>query len=713
MNITLQNGGILRVDTLAPHTFRIRLSQNGIFAETGLNRYGILQQSGAEPACRTTEENGKLRISTGKAILVVDKATGELILQDTKGKILTQTAAPVKGGKGYDLRLRLADGEKLYGMGDVTRDRLQKRGFRTQIWVSNVASYVPIPFMMSSCGWGILLNSTFRSYIDAGCKVPDILHCWSKGGETDFYLFAGDSYAEILAAYTDLSGKPTLLPRWAFGLTFVCHMENSARDVMEDAMHFRQEEIPCDLIGLEPGWMETYYDLTTEKKWDPKRFDIPYWAPVSEVTFIAALRRLGCKLSLWLCTEYDFSFYEEKQLASHKEEEGEEPGSVYHEEDDFEKDQNIGHDPIMMDKITKPDEPWFEHLKKFVDQGVSAFKLDGAFQVNEHPDRLYGNRMLDEEMHNLYPAIYNKQMSKGFEDYTGRRAMIYSSGGFTGIQRYSATWAGDTGGGFKPMVSMLNHGMSGHSNTSCDMDDLRIDSIHFGFLQPWSQLNNWDYWKQPWLLTPECKKAFKEYALLRYSLVPTLYSAAHVAYRTGLPMLRAMPLAYPDSAWADNCLTQYLLGDDLMVSAFGGEVTLPEDGGWFDFWTDERLEGGQTITYTPPEGKGGGLFVREGAILTMEKPQQYIKKTPDVIELHRYGGQSGKTTLYEDDGISLAYREGKVAVTEIAFERKADGVYFTTSTTGTYEGMPENRTYQIINHTAETLPIYLNGVRQG
>ena len=90
---------------------------------------------------------------------------------------------------------------------------------------------------------------------------------------------------------------------------------------------------------------------------------------------------------------------------------------------------------------------------------------DGAYQINAHPDRLYGNGMTDVEMHNMYPTLYNKQMSQGFSEHTGKRAMVYSSGGYTGIQQYSATWAGDPGGGAKPLVSMLNHGMSGHTNT--------------------------------------------------------------------------------------------------------------------------------------------------------------------------------------------------------------------------------------------------------
>ncbi len=158
---------------------------------------------------------------------------------------------------------------------------------------------------------------------------------------------------------------------------------------------------------------------------------------------------------------------------------------------------------------------------------ASALAL--RYGVSRETSRKWLNGMDDEEMHNLYPAILNKQMSLGFEEYTGRRSMIYSSGGYTGIQRYSATWAGDTGGGPKSLVSMLNHGLSGHSNTSCDMDVFTAEGIHCGFFQTWSQLSSWAYWRHPWFLTKPLKETFRFYANLRNQLIPYIYTAAHQA----------------------------------------------------------------------------------------------------------------------------------------------------------------------------------------
>ena len=242
--------------------------------------------------------------------------------------------------------------------------------------------------------------------------------------------------------------------------------------------------------------------------------------------------------------------------------------------------------------------------------------------------------MCDEEMHNLYPAILNKQMSLGFEAYTGRRSMIYSSGGYTGIQRFSATWAGDTGGGPKSLVSMLNHGLSGHSNTSCDMDVFTAEGIHCGFFQTWSQLSSWAYWRHPWFLTKPLKETFRFYATLRNQLIPYIYTAAHQASTTGFPVMRAMSLVYPELEQVDTLLHQYMFGEFLLVGAFCKEITLPS-GRWIDAWTDESIEGGQQLDVVYPSHAGGALFIKEAVSYThldVYKRQFLTRKIGNYLE---------------------------------------------------------------------------------
>ena len=610
--IRLATGALLRVDVLGPRTFRLRLQSNGESAESALVRYGILHVEGdPEVTAEVIDEPVQVTLATAEATLIVSRTDGAFTLTRPDGGTLTRTTTPPRSGEGFEVSLALAGGEMLYGLGDVTRDRIQKRGYRTQMWVRNVASYVPIPYVMSTRGWALLVNTTWRHVFDLGATDPDCLQLQADAGELDFFLFVGDDMPALLDAYTDVAGKPHLLPLWGYGLTFVCNQQANAREMLDDCLNFRREGIPCDLVGLEPGWMETFYDYSVDKKWDPERFYLPPWAPKGPQTFLGAAERLGFHMSLWLCCDYDLS-YEAERRAGAAGYARPEPRAQH--ADDFELDYHQ-HEPILMDKLTRPEEPWFDHLKPFVDQGVSAFKMDGARQVNEHPDRKWGNGMDDEEMHNLYPTLLNQQTHVGFREHTGRRPMIYSSGGYTGIQQFTATWAGDTGGGAKPLVSMLNHGLSGHSNTSCDMDVFTPEGIHFGFLQPWSQVCSWAYWRHPWLLGEKLEPIFKFYARLRYHLLPYLYAAAYVATETGLPMMRAMALAFPEDPRADHLIQQYMLGDAFLAVAFEDHVHLPS-GTWFDYWTGLRYEGPQDLIYVLAEDMGNGNRARRSAVCT-------------------------------------------------------------------------------------------------
>ena len=104
------------------------------------------------------------------------------------------------------------------------------------------------------------------------------------------------------------------------------------------------------------------------------------------------------------------------------------------------------------------------------------------------------------------------------------------------------------------------------------------------------------------------------YARLRSALFPYIYSMAHKASRTALPLARALTLMYPDVPEYDYVTNTYMLGDSLLVAVFDMHVTLPE-GEWYDYWTGEKYTGGRVVEYEIPEGRGGALFVRAGSVI--------------------------------------------------------------------------------------------------
>ncbi len=701
-DIQLATGSILRVEPITPYVFRLRLRPDTNFREPGLVRYGIVRTEWPDFEVATTDDGDSIAFATGRTTLTVSKTDGKMAFTDAAGRTILREAAPPQSdpATGFSAQFALGADERLFGLGDETRDRLQKRGHEAAIVLRNVTSYVPIPYLMSTGGWAIFLNSTWFHHVDAGAADPERLTYRARRGELDYYVIAGAGLPELLDRYTEITGRPHLLPQWAYGLTFVCDERGvRARDVLYEALNFRREGVPCDLIGLEPDWMEKHYDFSVNKQWSPERFHAPFWLPHRKPGgFTAALGNMGFKLSLWLCCDYDVSEYEEQLLGTTRQED-DAPLPAERYEEDIIKDPHFH--PSYMDQITRPGEAWFEHLKKFVDDGAEAFKLDGSNQICFHPDRKWANGMDDQEMHNLYPMLLAKQMSLGYRDHTSRRAMIYTAGGYAGIQQYAATWAGDTGGSEKPLVSLLNHGLSGHSNVSCDMQVWNPAGIHFGFLQPWSQVLSWHQYNQPWFLKPEIYEVFKFYARLRYRLVPYLYSMGHIAARTGMPIMRAMPLVTPDDPACDDRMLQYMLGDSLLTCAFTTTIALPA-GKWIDYWTGEEHVGPQELTYTPPPGRGGPLFVRAGAIIPTWPELDFIGQCEvTTVGLDVYPEGDSSFVLYEDDGISYEYLAGAVATTTIACQATAQATTVSIGPrVGSYEGMPAERSWEVTIHCA-------------
>jgi len=317
--LSLDDGARVRVDVLGERLFRVRCSKTGQWTESGLNRYGIFARNFPEAAFEQAEDDGLYCLTTKQARLSVRRADGSVTLATADGTVVAQhDAAAYETGGGYCLRRTLAKDERLYGLGDVSRENIMRRGGTYEIWVRNVKAYIPIPVVFSSRGWGLLMNTTWRNTIDVGQSDPDRMICAAPRSDLDYYLFCGPDYRSLLDTYTSLSGRPALLPIWGYAFTYVCNEHIDAFHMMNEALTFRREGMPCDVIGLEPGWMSKHYDGSTAKQWHPERFAIPKWAANSPHTFLGALARKGFKLSLWLCCDYDLGVYEEQQLAGLK-----------------------------------------------------------------------------------------------------------------------------------------------------------------------------------------------------------------------------------------------------------------------------------------------------------------------------------------------------------------------------------------------------------
>ncbi len=639
-----------------------------------LQKYGFIREPEVA-APQKAERSGATMETTSARISIDDEehisVTSSIGLPDLRFSL----NSPSDGG--YTLDWMLDADERLYGLGDQTRERLEHRGHTIRMHVANVVSYIPVPFLVSSRGYGILINTTYSHEWDLGKRTVDRAEIRVPKGAVDFYLFLGADFKSILQEYTSLTGRPVLPPKWSFGLWFICRNRADDREVINDLLNFRDRKIPCDVIGLEPGWMGKEYDYSLDKAWSKERFFMPSYN--ARHNFISAAKRMGFHLSLWLCQNYDLSHEAERMALKTDPEGGGRNGRLLDRisQDDADGDERL-RNAVFSDTLAKPDEPWFDHLRKFVDQGADMFKQDGSLQVNEHPDRLWGNGMVDAEMHNLYPLLYSQQMYEGFRKHTGRRPCCFTAAGWTGLQRYTGTWTGDTGGEAKTLVGCINLAMVAHSLVTCDMEVTTPEGVHYGFLLPWAQVNSWNYFRHPWLLGDIMEPVFRFYASLRSRLLPYLYSYAQVAHASGCPLLRPMVLEFPADKGTFDIKTQWMLGREIMVSCFSKEVYFPLGTHWVDFWTGKIWNGGETITYEPPPGRGGGLFIRGNSILPLGPIRQYTGQQLDDpgMDLHitLLSNLSTEFEIYDDDGISFEYQKGAFRIVKIYAAREGSAV---------------------------------------
>ena len=650
------------------------------------NIYRIRHWTGREPRESLLSRYGILDLKPDGEPETVRRDDDPSVPLGRDGMLVFSLASEEDGG--FDIRLPLDPGERLYGLGDESRDSVEKHGRIAVMKQENVRSYGPMPFLMSSRGWAVLVNCTYAHTFDIAATEPDLLRIYGDKGALDLIVFCGTDLQNALYLAGKVMGRPVMLPKGAYGLTFVLNEQTTDRTLLDDALRFRERKIPCDILGLEPNWMAKHYDTSTEKKWSRERFYLPHWQPENYYgswSFLWNLHRMGYALSLWLCCDYDLFWKEEDDLF--RDEEQNDPDAVIR-------------DPRLMkgrrmDTVTKPGEDWFEHLKKFVDNGAEAFKLDGHAQVIPFPDRLWAGRYLDDEIRNLYPVVYAKQMKEGFESHTGRRAMIYTVGVYPGMQKYAATWAGDTGSGPKVLLSLMNHAMCGHSNASFDMG-MDKESVHFGFLAPWSQHLGWANWQYPWYCGEEAEDRYRFYAQLRSTLFPYLYSFAHVANQTSLPILRPLSLAYPDTGRYDGVFNEYMLGDALLVAALDNHIVLPEEDEWFDFFTGKKYTGPREFDYVPSGLQGGALFVRAGSLLVRQEWTPGLRNSrPDGLTVHVYPGKDASFGLYEDDYTTYGYEKGEYAVTKMTLSGNVLRIF---PREGSYPDMPEEFRYTVVWH---------------
>lgn len=738
--VKINDGLTVSVEACSGSIFRIKVSPRKDFTESLMERYELIKTDWSEVKTDISDKGGVWTLKTPEYSLAINKKTGVMTVKDAKGgKVIREVRfLPEKEGlcgemrsfineKYADLKVAdngggiigddngkfgevdkheipaadavsilsfsMEDGERFYGGGSTSRDHIQHRGEFLRMWTTYQQTEIPMPFMMSSRGWGVYNNSTRKSFFDIGNQQKSKFNIINTFDEADFFLMMGKDMPAILNEYTLVTGRTYVLPKWAYGLCFGPNMREEQFDILNDAVRFRQFDVPCDVFWLEPQWMEKRYDFSTKKKWNYDRFSPePYWLQdqypktMHNRLFIGKLRSMGFHLGLWLCEEYDLSIQEEDIIA-------ERTGG----------------------KLSGQ-EHWMDHLTVFMDQGVEGFKLDPARTIDNHTNWEYYNGRTDKEMHNLNQVLLPKQMRELGRKYNGKRTWHHYCGGWSGTQHWTASTSGDNGGGKTALYDQLNLGMSGFLNTSCDVmsvpRELEMQGLHFGLFLPWVQINSWFSMMHPFYYAKEEQDIYRFYVKLRYSLAPYIYSMALEAAQNGMPIVRSMPLCFPEDRNCDDMTYQYMFGDNFCVGIFTNEIYLPK-GTWTDAWSGEKIVSkGETFTREYPSNRAGLLFIREGAIIPTQPDVEYLGARPfDRVILKVYPHGDSAYTMLDDDGESYEYENGCIASTLFESHERDGGVEVVVNPVqGSFKGMPSEREYSFrIQRDSRPASVSLNG----
>ena len=519
--------------------------------------------------------------------------------------------------------LSLQVGECVYGLGERFT-AFAKNGQVVDMWnedggTSSQISYKNVPFYMTNCGYGILVDSTDKVSFEVASEKVEYVGFSVPGERIKYYFFYGPRPKDIMNAYTKLTGRPALPPAWSFGLwlstSFTTNYDEETTTSFIEGMEER--DIPLSVFHFDCFWMQEFHwcDFTWDKRYFP---DIR-----------ATLKKYhdkGLKICVWI------NPYIAQGTAFFRE--GAENGYLLKRADGKGIWQTDNWQAGMgLVDFTNPDAVrWYtDKLRTILDCGVDCFKTDFGERIPI--DVVYHDGSNPRAMHNYYTYLYNKAVFELLKEYRGENeAVLFARSATAGGQKFPVHWGGDCSANYPSMAETLRGGlsfaMSGFSFWSHDISgfentatpDLYKRWTAFGLLSTHSRLHGSQSYRVPWLFDEEACRVTKFFTNLKCRLMPYIYQKAVEASQEGTPVMRPMVFEYPEDPAVKYLDQQYMLGEALLVAPVFREDHMAEyylpSGTWTDFFTGETREGGKWYSgeydyFSLP------FYVRENTILVM------------------------------------------------------------------------------------------------
>ena len=557
---------------------------------------------------------------------------------------------------------------------------------------------------------------------------------WSEmQQQEDYYFVYGASMDDVIAGFRSLTGKASILPKWAWGYWQSREKYNSQDELLHVVAKYRELGIPLDNIVQD--WLYWEQDEWGSHEFDKSRFPDPkgmvdsvhnmntrimisVWPKFYETTEHFKefdkngwIYRLALTDSIkdWVGHGYLGSFYDAYNPAARKLFWGQMQEHLY----------PLGFDAWWMDAS----EP---NIRDCTD---IQYRKDLITPTALGPSTMYFNAygLMNAD------AIYEGQRGVNPD----QRVFLLTRSGFAGQQRYStATWSGDiatTWGDLKSQISAgLNFSASGIPFWTMDIGGFSVQNkfvkgqkdydrtgIENEALKEWRELNaRWfqfgaftplyrahGQWpvREIYNIAPEDHPAYKSilyYTKLRYDLMPYIYTLAGMAHFDDYTIMRPMAMDFTDDKKTYDIGDQYMFGPAILVApvyVYGAgkrKVYLPEGNIWYDFYTGQVMDSGEIEADAPYERMP--LFVKGGSIIPMGPEIQWTDENPDgEITLFIYEGADGFFSLYEDEGVNYNYEKGEFSRIPISYNSTTSELTI-GKREGEFPGMPLERKFNII-----------------
>jgi alpha-D-xyloside xylohydrolase len=590
-------------------------------------------------------------------------------------------------------------GEHYYGLGQNHEGYLDRRGHTVNCWHDYTATGGPsigIPFVVTNRGYGMIWDNPSKTTIEPGFNEQTK---WVSqvGNRVSFFVIAGKNTDEIYAGYSQLTGATPMLPKAAYGYIQCKQRYSSQEEVMAVAKGYRDRHLPADVIVVD--WF--YYTKMGQFDMDPAKWPDP-------AAMNRQLHDMGFQtmISVWPrftpgSRYYDFLL--QKGWLEHLADGTPTNGLPY---------DRAGSD---IDTTNPEAARWYWNLIRdnLVSKGFDSFWADET-EPDLPPNGSYFHIGPGTRYFNVYPLFHTAAIYDGFRRDVDHRALILSRDAYLGAQRNGAIfwssdifptwdtlkrqiptgldfaasgfayWSNDTGGWqylpaeHHPAHSPLLDPSDARDNVGGydDYPELYTRWFEYATFLPIFRAHGSRLYNEVWSYGKQAEPILEQYLKLRYQLMPYIYSLGYHAYKTGAPFMRALFMDFPNDPHVADIGDEYMFGPAFLVApvtdqgATSRSVYLPAGADWYNYWTNERIHGGQRIRVDAPIDRLP-LFVRAGSIVPFGEPILSTSQTQKLDKLRVYPGTDTDFTLYDDDGRTYAYEKDGGRVTHLHWDDAA------------------------------------------